>query len=125
MLKEPHPSHFEVQVSDSCGADGRVVPNRLLVNHWQEARHQRVDGTYEASRANSLDARGLHATVADGYERVFVLAQDTTLPGSWLVVASIDVENGRLREGALDNVVGSRVEAVLAQCNAVARRAVP
>ena len=92
------------------------------MNHWDEKFSQTDDNALTRTESNPLDGRANHAVVADGRERILVLAPDQTARGQWLLMASLDVEDGQLLEQALDHPRLATVAAVMNHCRIAANR---
>ena len=109
-------SRFEFRSVSVCATE--ILPQRqnYFVNHWNEVLHDKIDGSLYRSRLNPLDNRRRRAGIAQGRERVLVLTRDVSSPGDWLLLASLNVENGALQEGALDAPATTPVEVLMVNC---------
>ncbi len=113
---------FEIIPTAVCGGGSSLPERNLIVNHWDEKFSQTDDNALTRTESNPLDGRPNHAVVADGRERILVLAPDQTARGQWLLMASLDVEDGLLLEDALDHPRLATAAAVMNQCRIAANR---
>ncbi len=107
---------FEFQPTSICAANSVPLLRSFFVNHRGQVFHERADLTLEQSTDNPMDGRPGHAVLADGRERLLVLAQDMGAANEWVIMASIDVRNGEIQEGTLSAPVSSTVADLMTRC---------